>query len=567
MCKRITLALTLITWLIPGAWAAAEPLAVFDCREFVGRDWPRTLVTYQREFGRGQARPGKVRLLDSSGREQSVQIWRARLHEDGSLASARVSFFAELPKGGSYRYELHPGTPVAASNSPSAQLQGSVLTLDNGTTAVRLPGGKRQFAKPLVMVGEQGAAIKNLEHLADAGLAFGPVAGIRLTDGHWTGGSYFAAESIEAVRFRQQSRATEPDAATLRAALEKAPKVTGYETHVTEQGSLFVEATIRFAFDNGGYYQMTVQAIAGDPALRIDEVMDLKTNCPGDDPLYVALVLNDGWNHGGWKPDAAFFMTTRRQDKCGPFEEALKTHGYPSRYASAAVDYSQDRAVLTEVVPHDVWSERAHYFGLVQNAGLRANKAAAFLGVVPIHAGSWRAAHWVFPPKSPHLFQQVLSHADGSLELRWTIRAQPHSQNLLHTGEFDPEFGLTGMRRLWCLVGGPFQYHDTLYPLRVYEGSVSLDNYKDWNLAWSDETRAARAVPLAPEDANAGPIGHLNVAFISDDPQYAWASHYRQAEKLTWAVDLKRKLQRRGLSAAERGYIQRNVAAFCYMIS
>ena len=280
-----------------------------------------------------------------------------------------------------------PAAPAAASNARRCQLQGTVLTLDNGVTAVRLPGGKRQFAKPLAMVGDRGTAIKNLEHLEEAGLAFGPIAGIRLADGRWTGGSYFAAESIEAVRFRQKSRATEPDAATLRAALEKAPRVTGYETRVTEQGPLFVEATIRFAFDNGGYYQMTVRALAGDPALRVDEVMDLKTNCPGDDPLYVAMVLNDGWKPGGWKPDAAFFMTTRRQDKCGPFEDALKTHGYSSRYASAAVDYSQDRAVLTEVVPHDVWSERAHYFGLVQSAELRANKAAAVSGRGPAPCG------------------------------------------------------------------------------------------------------------------------------------------------------------------------------------
>ncbi|MCL4205924.1 MAG: hypothetical protein KJ000_25860 [Pirellulaceae bacterium] len=547
--------------------AAEEPLAVFECREYVGRDWPRTLVTYQQEFGRGRVRPGEGRLLDSSGREQPVQFWRVDLHEDGSLASARVSFFAELTKGGSYRYELHSGAPAAVSTVPSVRLQGTVLTLDNGVTAIRLPGGQRQFAKPLVMVGDRGTAIKHLDRLEDAGIASGPIAGIRLADGRWTGGSYFAAESIEAVRFRQKSRASEPDPGTLRAALEKAPKVTGYETRVTEQGPLFAEATIRFEFDNGGDYRMTVRALAGDPALRVDELVDLKTNCPDDDPLYVALLLSDGWKQGGWKPDAALLMTTRRQDKCGPFEQALQQHGYASRYASAAVDYGRDRAELTDVVPHDVWSERAHYFGLVQSAELRANKAAAFLGVVPMHAGSWRAAHWVFPPKSPHLFQQVLSYADGSLELRWTMRAQPHPQNLLHTGEFDPEFGLTGMRRLWCLVGGPFQYHDTLYPLRAYEGSVNLDNYKDWNLAWSDETRAAQSVPLSSDDANSGPIGHLNVAFICDDPQYAWASHYRQAEKLTWAVDLKRKLQSSSLSAAERGHIRRNIAAFCYMIS
>lgn len=116
-------------------------------------------------------------------------------------------------------------------------------------------------------------------------------------------------------------------------------------------------------------------------------------------------------------------------------------------------------------------------------------------------------------------------------------------------------------------VGGPFQDHDTLHPFRNREGSVNLDNYKDWNLAWSEETRAIRSSPPAQEDLNSPPITHLNGAFVSDDREYAWFSHYRQAEKLTWAVDLRRKLAQPGLSPAERGRIQRSIAAFCYFMS
>jgi hypothetical protein len=117
-------------------------------------------------------------------------------------------------------------------------------------------------------------------------------------------------------------------------------------------------------------------------------------------------------------------MTTRRKTKCEPLEEALKQHGFASRYASAAVDYTQDAALVAEVVPHDPWSDRAHYVGLVDAAKLRANKTAPFLAIVPMHAGSWRAAHWVFPPKNPNLFEQLLSWKDGAVEMRWTIRAE-----------------------------------------------------------------------------------------------------------------------------------------------
>jgi hypothetical protein len=65
--KRSTFTVVLMTWLIPVAWAAAEPLVVFECREVVGRDWPRTLVTYQQESPRGKARAEKQRLLDPFG--------------------------------------------------------------------------------------------------------------------------------------------------------------------------------------------------------------------------------------------------------------------------------------------------------------------------------------------------------------------------------------------------------------------------------------------------------------------------------------------------------------------
>ena len=67
MRKRSTFTVVLMTWLIPVAWAAAEPLVVFECREVVGRDWPRTLVTCQQKFPRGKARPEKLRLLDPFG--------------------------------------------------------------------------------------------------------------------------------------------------------------------------------------------------------------------------------------------------------------------------------------------------------------------------------------------------------------------------------------------------------------------------------------------------------------------------------------------------------------------
>ena len=95
---RLT-AISTALFIAPVAVAAAEPLAVFECREFAGRDWPRTLVTYQQEFPRGKARPEKLRLLDQFGLEQPVPLWRMETH-DGSIASARTSFHRSWGRGG-----------------------------------------------------------------------------------------------------------------------------------------------------------------------------------------------------------------------------------------------------------------------------------------------------------------------------------------------------------------------------------------------------------------------------------------------------------------------------------
>ena len=250
---------------------SAAPLAIFECQEITGRDWPRTLVTYPLELKAGQARPDAVRLTDGQGQEFPCQLSRLTTHEDGSIATARISFYASLTKSGNYRFELTQGKP-AIGKPRRATVEGEWLTLDNGPVAIRLPAGKKQFSKPLSMAGDRAAAMKNLDRLEKAGIAFGPIAGVRLADGRWVGGSYFAAESIESARFRQKSRETEPDAAIMRTALEKAPKVTGYETRITEQGPLFADAKVRFSFDNGGFYEMTVRVLTDDPALRIDEV-------------------------------------------------------------------------------------------------------------------------------------------------------------------------------------------------------------------------------------------------------------------------------------------------------
>jgi hypothetical protein len=163
------------------------------------------------------------------------------------------------------------------------------------------------------------------------------------------------------------------------------------------------------------------------------------------------------------------------------------------------------------------------------------------------------------------MFQHLLAWKDGTLEMRWTVRAQPHSQDVLHTGEFDPDFGLTGMRRIWALIGGPFQYHDTLFPMRAYEGYVNLDCYKDWNLAWTPDIQQALKQPLV--STGGPPAGNFNAALLGDDHNVSWYSHYRQAETMTWAVAMRRTLADTSIPAEKRGQLRAQVAAWCYLVA
>ncbi len=51
--------------------------------------------------------------------------------------------------------------------------------------------------------------------------------------------------------------------------------MTGYTCHIREQGPLFVEATVRYTFSHGGWYELTARVLAGDPAIRVDEQFDM----------------------------------------------------------------------------------------------------------------------------------------------------------------------------------------------------------------------------------------------------------------------------------------------------
>jgi len=567
---------------------AAEPLAVFECRERLERDWPRTLVTYHREFTAGVARHGELRLVDAAGREQPLQLWGVRKHSDGSIASARISFFAELAKRGEYRFELQRATPSQMTDGPLPRSERELLELDNGIVALRLPeAGEFKFDPPLAMGRDHAAMVAAYGGQVSKGIAPGPVQGVRLLDGRWVGGSYFLAVKPES-----------------------APKVTSYTCRVTEQGPLFVEATVRYTFTSGGWYQCTARVLAGDPAVRMDEQFDMGEPGPMWDHR-VMFSLAGGWNEGGWKPDAAYWISAeeRLKGRDERFQNVMRGAGLTNRAdcGSTPVAYDEPFQKLFDVAARYPWNPNAQFFGLVRTSDVSRDALAAaqvpFLGVVPMHSGNWRGST---DPSDGMLF----SHAAGDVCLNWRLRASPHPRNMLHTGEYDPGQPLTFCRRQWALIGGAFQPFENLWSFRAQEGHVTLDDYKDWILEWpadpnvtyprllfsradvdrlrthldqfpaadkfrgflyvnhTEERRRELWNKLTSDSEWNSPFGEArHLLSRGDPPNIPWAIGYRVSQMSGWAGDMDELLSSGQLTAAQRARLRSDIAALCHVMA
>ncbi len=582
--------LALAVWLSAYALTAAgaQPLAVFETHEHLGRDWPRTLVTYEHEFPVGAIRNSVTHFVNAAGREEPCQLWRVKKHPDGSIASARISFLAELARSQSYRFELVPGKAAAGAHQPVVTLGDEFTTLDNGLVALRLPkAGEFRLDPPVAMSTDHATMVAAYGRQTTKGIAPGPIQGVRLADERWVGGSYFFA--------------AKPDAA---------PEVTGYTCRITEEGSLFTEAVVRYTFTGGGWYEFTARVLADDPAIRVDEQFDMGP--PGSMWDYRLMVsLTGGWKKDGWKPDAAYWISPERRlkgenaDFAGKLREIGLTNAPDC--ASTSILYDEPFKHLFDLAVRYPWHPNAYFFGLVNTVELTRERLASgripFLAVVPMHAGNWRGS--IDPMDG-----MLLSHRLGDVCLNWRLRASPHPRTMLHTGEYDPDQPLTFCRRQWALLAGGFQPFEQLWRFRAEQGCVTLDDYKDWALDWPmdpqvvyprllfgkadverlkpllnqlpagddfrrylyvNDTAARRAElwnRLTSNSEWSGPSGEARHLLSKGDPSnIPWAIGYRVSQMTGWAGDMDELLSSDQLTPEQRARLRRDLAALCYTLT
>jgi len=565
---------------------AAAPLAVFECTDYISHDWARTMVTYPLQLQPGQAKLGQVKLIDEQGSEQPCQLWQVELHKDGSVARARVSFMAELKKDASYKYQLVPGRPAASAPAAKITDDGRLLTLDNGAVGIRLPkAGRIQFDKPLSFGADHAEMLKVYGgKQAAAGIAPGPLQGIRLLDGRWVGGSYFYASKPQT-----------------------APKVLACDCRIVEQGPVFTEARIRYALDGERYYQFAARLLAGDPAIRIDEQFDFKhlLGSQPDDDYQVVMSFAGGWQTGGWKPDSAFwerysYGSALKTHKI-PLETRLKELGFDftSRdMGTHHVTYGNADTYIFGLEPWVPWGTFAGYFGLVESAKVDKLENTSMLAVVPMHAGSWRM-------DGPHNQKQFMTHKEGDAAMHWPLYVERHPNSIIHTGEYDPTMPWTFCRRIYAIIGGPLQTFKTLHAFRSYEGYINLDNYKDWILDWPSDPRvtyprlffsAADVARIKPQlDKHPAAPVLKTLLYFNDDPKrrdemykaysgprgpfgkYDWLTLpdltyyftlFRQAHGAEqWIAPMDELLGCPSLTVEQRQTLRRRIAAFCHMAS
>lgn len=206
--------------------------------ERLNRRWAGQLVTYPFQAGPGECVPGSLSLTGPGG-PQAVQCCEVETWPGGgSVKSGRVAFVVDqLAPLTSNTYTLAYGRRAAPRAASALKITADDRQVEMGVPgiAVRLPLGSRSFDPP-----------------AAADTVPGPIAGLRLGDDPWSGGSR----------------------------LHGAGRVTRWSARVTDNGPVFGRVESTYAYDNGTVLKVRVQASTGENTIRVD--MDVTGGQSGD---------------------------------------------------------------------------------------------------------------------------------------------------------------------------------------------------------------------------------------------------------------------------------------------
>jgi hypothetical protein len=387
------------------------------------------LVGYDVSLPQGKAYTNQVRLVDDKGAENAFQLAAVKLHQDRSIKSCRVHFYAELTPGGSYRYRLENGRPAThGKQGVTSRLRGDRLEVSSPRLAVELPApGSKKYKTPIP--GDQAPP---------------PILRFRMSNGKWAG----------------------------KGGLQTKRKVTAFSQQVVAQGPLFHETAYRIDFAPGGRYTVRVRVEKELSLVHISEEFDMGAALPNENRFVLEL-------NAGWDPKKAVWSSYAKPDRATQL--AGKCHFHGVGCWEQALDFSKP-GVHVGLSNFQDFGRGATWYGLTG-----PDKTSPYVGVMSQHSGAWRLSR----PAAGDIQWTARKTVELRLPLNPYLQGQP--MNPFSTAEIDPDLPPTLGRRHWALVlesrptkeDGAF---DTAphYLYRRYYGSLNLDDYKDFILDWPD---------------------------------------------------------------------------------
>jgi hypothetical protein len=547
--------------------ARGEAIMRFPLEDFAGRPWGPELVRYQVAIPAGVS-ANDLTLCGPDGAAVPFQL-DDLIAERGKPTRAILSFMATLSPNAKVEYTLKQQKTPALPSGVTLTKANGVLEMANAVLAVRMPATGQAFPEP-----QPAAKVP------------GPLLGFRLADGTWAGESRLAS----------------------------ARRISGYTVRTVADGPVFKEVEIAYAIAPAGYYRVAVRVVAGQEMAFIREEFDFGTFGVG--PKASACVTSDYLVINcakGWTPD-----TLRGE---GP----VRLAGEVAKAAQAKSDQRGGEAYFGPQIPWLTLSEanvrpfeypldftREHQetwirlmspwgdsyatvAGCFRDADWNTPNAP-FVGLVPLHAGSWRRG------MALEIWSTMTRQVEFRLPisarlLRWDAECGEESSPF-SSGELDSRYPQTYGRREWALVLGPLKSARDLYKLRQTAGFIGLNHVKDWTAEWpADPAKAHPHVFLTGKDREVlektldrHPAKAIIAPFLQDSPELAvtrardavkqlqayvrlgmnghFHSHYRQLQMVKVSLGYAElALTSPHLPAAERAELRKWLAVYSHLMA
>ncbi|HEY3418056.1 MAG TPA: hypothetical protein VGM23_14350, partial [Armatimonadota bacterium] len=198
-------------------------------REYLKQEWKGELLTYAFSAAKGTCDARSVTLTGPQGpvpvQLSEIAYWPGTQ----SVKTAKLSFIAGLAPLATDTYTVQY-TETPAPPNPNA----TDLKVTPGKDQVEIATSKYGVR---LLLGEQ-----TFQPAVPAAQVPGPVAGMRLADGTWYGGSRMSGLS----------------------------KLTAYSAKLSDNGPVFARVTFRYTYDNGNTLDLSVQVAAGDNTMRLE---------------------------------------------------------------------------------------------------------------------------------------------------------------------------------------------------------------------------------------------------------------------------------------------------------